>query len=185
MGIITDKDIIDKIANIFPWEFLNTKEESKNKNEDFFNPKFEKLKNNPSLISVIYKTNESIKGNKDAIAGINYLSNDNVKVKWEIKENNFTRHQKQLIPNIYTNEIKIESKKINLTNYYHIKEGPSDILSKSTYKFLGQPKIENKSIATLLQYNNVYTKIGIVTIFIAIFVIIISRFIKKLMHDVH
>ena len=31
----------------------------------------------------------------------------------------------------------------------------------------------------MLQYNNVYTKIGIVTIFIGLFVIAISGFIKK------
>ena len=51
--------------------------------------------------------------------------------------------------------------------------------------FMGNPVATNESIATLLQYNNVYAQIGFVTIFIAIFVVIISPYIKKLMHGIH
>ncbi len=51
--------------------------------------------------------------------------------------------------------------------------------------FMGNPDPTNESIAILLQYNNVYAQIGFVTIFIAIFVVIISPYIKKLMHGVH
>ena len=40
-------------------------------------------------------------------------------------------------------------------------------------------------VAILMQYNSVYAQIGFVTIFISIFVMLISPFIKKLMHSVH
>ena len=45
--------------------------------------------------------------------------------------------------------------------------------------------VNDKPIATLLQYNIIYLKIGIVTIIIALFVLLISPFIKKLMHGIH
>ena len=74
---------------------------------------------------------------------------------------------------------------ITITREIEINKGANDWLSKISYAFMGNINIENKSIATLIQYNSVYTKIGFVTIFIALFVAIISPFIKKLMHDVH
>ena len=67
---------------------------------------------------------------------------------------------------------------------YNIKEGPEDILSTYTHKLLGSPKIKNKTVATLLQYNTVYMKIGIVTILISLLVMLISPYLRKLMHGV-
>ena len=58
-------------------------------------------------------------------------------------------------------------------------------LSELSNWFMGNPDTSNEAIATLLQYNSVYAQIGFVTIFIALFVIIISPFIKKLMHGIH
>ena len=58
-------------------------------------------------------------------------------------------------------------------------------LSDLSNWFMGNPDTSNESIAILLQYNSVYAQIGFVTIFIAFFVIIISPFIKKLMHGIH
>ncbi len=58
-------------------------------------------------------------------------------------------------------------------------------LSNLSNSFMGNPDKSNEAIATLLQYNNIYAQIGFVTIFISIFVIIISPYIKKLMHDIH
>ena len=49
----------------------------------------------------------------------------------------------------------------------------------------GRAIIKNKPIATLMQYNIVYMKIGIVTILISILVMLLSPFIRKLMHGVH
>ena len=68
---------------------------------------------------------------------------------------------------------------------FNINEGPTDILSKQAFNFLGNPKIEDRSMATLFQYINVYAKIGLITILISLFVILISPFIRKLMHGVH
>jgi dipeptide/tripeptide permease len=50
---------------------------------------------------------------------------------------------------------------------------------------MGNPDVSNEAVATLLQYNSIYGQIGFVTIFISIFVVIISPFIKKLMHGLH
>jgi dipeptide/tripeptide permease len=50
---------------------------------------------------------------------------------------------------------------------------------------MGNPDTTNEAVATLLQYNSIYGQIGFVTIFIAIFVVILSPFIKKLMHGLH
>ena len=61
----------------------------------------------------------------------------------------------------------------------------SNWLSNLSNWFMGNPDPTNESIAILLQYNSVYAQIGFVTIFIAIFVVIISPYIKKLMHGVH
>jgi POT family proton-dependent oligopeptide transporter len=61
----------------------------------------------------------------------------------------------------------------------------SNWLSELSNWFMGNPDTSNEAIATLLQYNSVYAQIGFVTIFIALFVVIISPFIKKLMHGIH
>ena len=50
---------------------------------------------------------------------------------------------------------------------------------------MGYPDTSSEAVALLMQYNTIYAQIGFVTIFIAIFVVIISPFIKKLMHDIH
>ena len=64
-------------------------------------------------------------------------------------------------------------------------EAKSNWLSELSYWFMGNPDSSNEAIATLLQYNSIYAQIGFVTIFISLFVVIISPFIKKLMHDIH
>ena len=61
----------------------------------------------------------------------------------------------------------------------------SNWLSDLSNWFMGNPDTSNEAVATLLQYNSVYAQIGFVTIFIALFVVIISPFIKKLMHGIH
>ena len=61
----------------------------------------------------------------------------------------------------------------------------SNWLSNLGNWFMGNPDVSSESVATLIQYNSIYAQIGFVTIFIAIFVMIISPFIKKLMHGVH
>ncbi len=61
----------------------------------------------------------------------------------------------------------------------------SNWLSDLSNWFMGNPDTSNEAVATLLLYNSVYAQIGFVTIFIALFVIIISPFIKKLMHGIH
>ena len=61
----------------------------------------------------------------------------------------------------------------------------SNWLSDLSNWFMGNPDTSNQAVATLLQYNSIYAQIGFVTIFIALFVVIISPFIKKLMHGIH
>jgi POT family proton-dependent oligopeptide transporter len=61
----------------------------------------------------------------------------------------------------------------------------SNWLSNLGNWFMGNPDISSESVATLMQYNSIYAQIGFVTIFISIFVMLISPFIKKLMHGVH
>ena len=61
----------------------------------------------------------------------------------------------------------------------------SNWLSDLTDWFMGYPDISNELVATVIQYNSIYGQIGFVTIFIAIFVVIISPYIKKLMHGIH
>ena len=61
----------------------------------------------------------------------------------------------------------------------------SNWLSDLSNWFMGNPDTSNEAVATVLQYNSVYAQIGFVTIFIALFVVIISPFIKKLMHGIH
>ena len=61
----------------------------------------------------------------------------------------------------------------------------SNWLSDLSNWFMGNPDTSNEAISTLLQYNSVYAQIGFVTIFISLFVVIISPFIKKLMHGIH
>ena len=61
----------------------------------------------------------------------------------------------------------------------------SNWLSDLSNWFMGYPDTSNEAVATLLQYNSIYAQIGFVTIFIALFVVIISPFIKKLMHGIH
>ena len=117
------------------------------------------------------------KDKKDAIAGVSYISNKNVTASWEEK--------KDLSPGIHELAFQSPDNKLNVTLLHIIEEGPSDPLSRLTNSLLGSPTIDNKPIATLLQYNIVYLKIGIVTIIIALFVLIISPFIKKLMHGIH
>ena len=68
---------------------------------------------------------------------------------------------------------------------FNINECPTDILSIQAFNFLGNPKIEDRSMATLFQNINVYAKLGLITILISLFVILISPFIRKLMHGVH
>jgi POT family proton-dependent oligopeptide transporter len=63
--------------------------------------------------------------------------------------------------------------------------GESNWLSELTNWFMGYPDTSNEAVATLLQYNSIYGQIGFVTIFISIFVVIISPYIKKLMHGLH
>ena len=58
-------------------------------------------------------------------------------------------------------------------------------LSDLSNWFMGYPDTSSEAVAILMQYNTIYAQIGFVTIFIAIFVVIISPFIKKLMHDIH
>ena len=50
---------------------------------------------------------------------------------------------------------------------------------------MGNPDTSSEAVATLVQYNTIYAQIGIVTIIISLFVILISPFIKKLMHGIH
>ena len=130
----------------------------------------------PSLITSFYKTNESIKGNQDAIAGLRFLSDDIIQTDNDFNLNN-------LSPGLQSRKFTT-STDIDFEFNYNIKEGPSDVLSTYTYKFLGSPEIKNKTIATLLQYNTVYMKIGIVTILISFLVMLISPFLRKLMHGV-
>lgn len=61
----------------------------------------------------------------------------------------------------------------------------SNWLSDLSNWFMGNPDTSNEAVATLLQYNSIYAQIGFVTIFISLFVVIISPFIKKLMHGIH
>jgi len=63
--------------------------------------------------------------------------------------------------------------------------GESNWLSELTNWFMGYPDISNEAVATVIQYNSIYGQIGFVTIFIAIFVVLISPYIKKLMHGIH
>ena len=63
--------------------------------------------------------------------------------------------------------------------------GESNWLSELTDWFMGYPDISNEAVATVIQYNSIYGQIGFVTIFISIFVVLISPYIKKLMHGIH
>ena len=64
-------------------------------------------------------------------------------------------------------------------------EVESNWLSDLSNWFMGNPDTSNEAVAILLQYNSIYGQIGFVTIFISLFVVIISPFIKKLMHGIH
>ena len=108
---------------------------------------------------------------------IAYLSNKQIKTDW-------TR-QKNLSPGTYSQNFISADGSLNHKVIHSISEGPSDFLSKITSKLLGNRVIDNKPIATLVQYNSIYAKIGIVTIIMSLFVILISPFIKKLMHGIH
>jgi dipeptide/tripeptide permease len=131
----------------------------------------------PSLITSFYKTNESIKGNQDAIAGVRFLD-DNAKIY-----NTGNLNKNGLAPGLYSVRFAT-NEGVDFQYKYNIKEGPSDVLSTYAYKFLGSPEIKNKTVATLLQYNTVYMKIGIVTILISLLVMLTSPFLRKLMHGV-
>ena len=174
----SSENLFEKIAGLFPWNFLNP-DISIEVNEQYMNPTFDLLKDSTSFISIHYQTNESIENNKDAIAGINYISDKKATTNWDMLSKN------NLAPGVYKQMITTSDENIQVSNYYDIKEGPSDLLSKTTNRLLGSPIIEGKSIATLLQYNIIYMKIGIITIIIALFVLLISPFIKKLMHGIH
>ena len=174
----SSENYFEKIAGLLPWNFLNP-DISIEVNEQYMNPTFDLLKDNTSLISIHYQTNESIENNKDAIAGINYISDKKATTNWDMLSKN------NLAPGVYQHMITTSDENIQFSHYYKIKEGPSDLLSKTTNRLLGSPIIEGKSIATLLQYNIIYMKIGIITIIIALFVLLISPFIKKLMHGIH
>ena len=169
------KNIFEKTAALFPWEFLST--EKSEVNEEYFNPSFNVLKDSTSFITLTYSTHESIKDKKDAIAGISYISDKNANTKWKSKSN--------LSPGEDNLLITSSDKNIEYNVKFTIEEGPSDILSKITNRLLGSPIIDNKPMATLLQYNIIYLKIGIVTIIISLLVLLISPFIKKLMHGIH
>jgi len=170
-----DLNIFKKIANKFTWKFLNNKPDTVA--EGYTNPLFNVLKDNTSLITFSYYTNESIKDRKDAIAGISYISDRNTKIDWKFKNN--------LSSGKYKQSFISSDNTMKFNHIYQIKAGPSDLLSKTTNRLLGSPIINDKPIATLLQYNIIYLKIGIVTIIIALFVLLISPFIKKLMHGIH
>tara|TARA_Y100000739_G_C20596862_1_gene460790 strand:- start:108 stop:2315 length:2208 start_codon:yes stop_codon:yes gene_type:complete len=170
-----DLNIFEKIAGIFKWEFLDNNPEKVA--EEYINPLFNVLKDSASLITMSYSTNESIMGRKDAIAGISYISDLNTKTDWKSKNN--------LSSGVYEQSFVSSENNIKFNHIYKVKSGPSDVLSRITNIILGRPTINNKPIATLLQYNIVYLKIGIVTIIIALFVLLISPFIKKLMHGIH
>ena len=141
--------------------------------------KIKEVDETESLMTSIYQTTESIDGNNDAIAGISFVSKDILLSEWN-GVNHKNNLPAQLLPiNLTTSN--------NMTFNYNlnIKPGPSDFLSKFTYSLLGNPVIEGKSIATLLQYNIVFMKIGIVTVIISILIILISPFIRRLMHGIH
>jgi hypothetical protein len=174
----SSENLFEKIAGLFPWNFLNPEIESIVK-EEYMNPSFNILKDSTSLISIRYQTNETIKEKKDAIAGLNYISDKQATTSWKSLNRN------QLSPGNYNHLITSGNGDLQFEVWYKIEEGASDILSKTTNQLLGSPSIENKSIATLLQYNIVYMKIGIVTIIISLLVLLLSPFIKKLMHGIH
>jgi len=174
----SSENLFEKIAGLFPWNFLNPEIESIVK-EEYMNPSFKILKDSTSLISIRYQTNETIKEKKDAIAGLNYISDKQATTSWKSLNRN------QLSPGNYNHLITSGNGDLQFEVWYKIEEGASDILSKTTNQLLGSPSIENKSIATLLQYNIVYMKIGIVTIIISLLVLLLSPFIKKLMHGIH
>ena len=140
------------------------------------NSKIDDIELKPSLITSFYKTNESIKGNQDAIAGLRFLSDDIIQTNYDTDLNNLSPGLRSIKFTTKT-DVEFEFK-------YNIKEGPEDILSTYTHKLLGSPKIKNKTVATLLQYNTVYMKIGIVTILISLLVMLISPYLRKLMHGV-
>ncbi len=174
----SSENLFEKIAGLFPWNFLNPEIESIVK-EEYMNPSFKILKDSTSLISIRYQTNETIKEKKDAIAGLNYISDKQATTSWKSLNRN------QLSPGNYNHLITSGNGDLQFEVWYKIEEGASDLLSKTTNQLLGSPSIENKSIATLLQYNIVYMKIGIVTIIISLLVLLLSPFIKKLMHGIH
>jgi hypothetical protein len=174
----SSENFFEKIAGLFPWNFLNPKLELIVQ-EEYMSPSFNILKDNTSLISISYQTNETIKDKKDAIAGLSYISDKQATTSWKSLNRN------QLSPGNYNHLITSGNGNIQFKVWYKIEEGASDLLSKTTNQLLGSPSIDNKSIATLLQYNIVYMKIGIVTIIISLFVLLISPFIKKLMHGIH
>ena len=144
-----------------------------------FNSKIKEITPKSCLITTFYKTNESIKDNKDAIAGLSYSSDNIINSNWN------DGFEKSNLPPQPLNITLTSDEGINLKYNFLIQEGPSDLLSVYTNKLLGSPKIKNKPIATLMQYNIVYMKIGILTILISIIVMLLSPFIRKLMHGVH
>ncbi|MDA9808413.1 hypothetical protein N9B89_03415, partial [Flavobacteriales bacterium] len=144
-----------------------------------FKSKIKGITLKPSLITTFYKTNESVKDNNDAIAGLSYSSNNIINSTWNEGFDKSNLYPVPLSMNLTSDE------GITFNYNFSIQEGPSDLLSVYTNKFLGSPEIKNKPVATLMQYNIVYMKIGIVTILISIFVMLISPFIRKLMHGVH
>ena len=226
-GLKTKKSkdsFVEKIANIFPWNFISIEETNTKNHFDL-----EILSKREQLIFLEYNTDESIIDKKDAIAGLSFISSngnlswnnlgeedDSSKTNYKslepgkysynitvyedgrnvdlqtdpvtsdgfkdyLKRNGFNDEEIDEIANVGENITPV----ITITREFEINKGANDWLSKISYAFMGNINIENKSIATLIQYNSVYTKIGFVTIFIALFVAIISPFIKKLMHDVH
>jgi len=145
-----------------------------------FNSKVKDITLKPSLITTFYKTNESIKGKSDAIAGLSYSSNI---VKSDSDwDDVFNKNNLSPIP---LNINLTSDEGISFNYNFSIQEGPSDLPSVYTNKLLGSPEIKNKPVATLMQYNIVYMKIGIVTILISILVMLLSPFIRRLMHGVH
>ena len=170
-----DKNIFEEIAGLFAWEFLTP--DKSEVYEEYMNPSFNLLRDSTSFIALTYSTNESIKDKGDAIVGISYLSDKDASINWRSKKN--------LSSGKYEQSITSSDQNIKFKKVYTVKNGPSDLLSRTTNRLLGSPIINDKPIATLLQYNIIYLKIGIVTIIIALFVLLISPFIKKLMHGIH
>ena len=107
-----------------------------------FNSKVKDITLKPSLITTFYKTNESIKGKSDAIAGLSYSSNIVKSDSASDWNNVFNKNNLSPIP---LNINLTSDEGISFNYNFSIQEGPSDLLSVYTNKLLGSPEIKNKS----------------------------------------